>query len=134
MATSSCHLVDSSGYPWRPRLSVGCGCSAGMEQSATRDSGVLLTFNILKGDQVSPFSSVIRLTWRCPFRPSADVCIELCNSFRCKFCKVPPQLCDGSTIILTSLVVSSSSSSSISSSSSSSSRSSNSRSSSSSSM
>jgi len=105
MATSSCHLVDSSGYPWRPRLSVGCGCSAGMEQSATRDSGVLLTFNILKGDQVSPFSSVIRLTWRCPFRPSADVCIELCNSFRCKFCKVPPQLCDGSTIILTSLVV-----------------------------
>ena len=47
---------------WRPRLSGGC--SAGMEQSATRDSGLLLTFDIPKGDQVSPFSSVIQLTWR----------------------------------------------------------------------
>ena len=58
--------------------------NSGMEQSATR----LLTFDILKGDQVSSFLSVIRLTWRCPFRPSADVCIELCNSFRYKLCKV----------------------------------------------
>jgi len=95
--------VDSSGYPWRPRLSGGC--SAGMEQSATRDSGLLLPFDITKGDQVSPFSSVIRLTWRCPFRSSADVCVELCNSFRYKLCKVPPKLCDGSTIILTFVVV-----------------------------
>jgi len=30
------------------------------------DSGLLLTFDIPKGDQVSPFSSVIRLTWHCP--------------------------------------------------------------------
>ena len=52
--------VDSSSYPRRPRLSGGC--SACMEQSATRDSGLLLTFNIPEGDQVSPFSSVIRLT------------------------------------------------------------------------
>ena len=44
-----------------------------MEQSATRD--------IPKGDQVSAFSSVIRLTRRCSFRPSADVCVELYNSF-----------------------------------------------------
>ena len=39
------------------------GCSACME-SATGDSGLLLTFDIPEGDQVSPFSSVIRLTWR----------------------------------------------------------------------
>ena len=26
-------------------------------------------------------------------------CIELCNSFISRFCKVPPQLCDGSTVI-----------------------------------
>jgi len=42
---------------------------------------LLLTFNILEGDQVSPFSSVIRLTWRRLLRWSADVCSELCNSF-----------------------------------------------------
>ena len=51
-----------------------------MEQSATRDSGLLLTFDIPEGDQVSPFSSVIRLTWHRLLRWSADVCIELCNS------------------------------------------------------
>jgi len=87
--------VDSSGYPRRPRLSSSC--STCMEQSATRDSGLLLSFNIPEGDQVSPFSSVIRLTWRHLLRWSADVCIELCNSFISRFCKVPPQLCDGST-------------------------------------
>jgi len=38
------------------------GWSAGMEQSATRDSDLLLTFEIPKGDQVSPLSSVIWLT------------------------------------------------------------------------
>ena len=54
--------VDSSSYPRRRRLSGGC--SACMKQSATRDSGLLLTFDIPEGDQVSPFSSVIRLTWR----------------------------------------------------------------------
>ena len=89
--------VDSLGYPWRLRLSGGC--SACMEQSATRDSGLLLTFDIPEGDQVSPFSSVIRLTWRRLLRWSADVCIELCNSFISRFCKVPPQLCDGSTVV-----------------------------------
>ena len=41
--------VDSSGYPPRPRLSGGC--SAGMEQSATRDSSLLLTFDIPERDQ-----------------------------------------------------------------------------------
>ena len=40
--------VESSGYPWRPHLSGGC--SACMEQSATRDSGLLLTFDISEGD------------------------------------------------------------------------------------
>jgi len=62
----------SSGYPWRPRLSGGC--SACMEQSATRYSGLLLTFDIPEGDQVSPFSSVILLTWRCLLRWSAVNC------------------------------------------------------------
>jgi len=38
-------------------------------------------------------------------RQPADVCVELCNSFRCRFCRKPPQLCDGSTIILTFVVV-----------------------------
>ena len=56
--------VDSSSYPRRQRLSVSGGCSACMEQSATRDSGLLLTFDIPEGDQVSPFSSVIRYGWR----------------------------------------------------------------------
>ena len=70
-----------------------------MEQSATTDSGLLLSFDIPEGDQVSPFSSVIWLTWRHLLRWSADVCIELCNSFISRFCKVPPQLCDGSTVI-----------------------------------
>jgi len=79
--------VDSSGYPWRPRLSGGC--STWIEQSATRDSGLLLTFDIPEGEQVSPFSSVIWLTWRRLLRWSADVCIELCNSFISTFCKVP---------------------------------------------
>jgi len=69
-----------------------------MEQSATRDWGLLLTSNISEEDQVLPFSSVIQLTWSCLFRPS--VYTELCNSFAYKLCKVPPQLCDGSTIIL----------------------------------
>ena len=70
-----------------------------MEQSATRDSGLLLTFDIPEGDQVSPLSSVIWLTWRRLLRWSADVCIELCNSFISRFCKVLSQLCDGSTVI-----------------------------------
>jgi len=74
-------------------------CSACMEQSATRDLGLLLTFDIPEGDQVSPSSSVIWLTWRRLLQWSADVCIELCNSFISRFCKVPPQLCDGSTLI-----------------------------------
>jgi len=84
-------------YPWWPRLSGGC--STCMEQSATSDSGLLLTFDSPEGDQVSLFSSVIWLTWCRLLRWSADVCIELCNSFISKFCKMPPQLCDGSTVI-----------------------------------
>jgi len=53
--------VDLSAYARRPRLSSGC--SAGMEQThATRDLGLLFIFDILKGDQGSAFSSVIRLT------------------------------------------------------------------------
>ena len=50
---------NSSSYPRQPRLSGGC--SACIEQSATKDSGLLLTFDIPEVDQVSPFSSVIRL-------------------------------------------------------------------------
>jgi len=41
------------------------------------DSDLFLTFDIPKGDLCSPILSVIRLTWRGPFRPSADVCVEL---------------------------------------------------------
>ena len=77
-------------------------------RACTRDSGLLLTFYIPEGDQVSPFSSVIRLTWRRLLRWSADVCIELCNSLNLNFCK----LCDGSTLIHDICSSSSSSSSS----------------------
>jgi len=70
-----------------------------LEQSATRDFCLLLTLDIPERDQVSPFSSVIWLTWRRLLRWSADVCIELCNSFISSYCKVSPQLCDGSTVI-----------------------------------
>jgi len=91
--TMTLSAVDSSSYPQRPRLSGGCSAC----MSATRDSGLLLTFDIPEGDQVSPFSSVIWLTWRRLLRWSADVYIELCNSLNLDFCKVPPQLCDGST-------------------------------------
>ena len=41
---------------------TGMEQSAGMEQSSTRDSRLLLTFDIPKEDQVSPFSSVILMT------------------------------------------------------------------------
>ena len=37
-------------------------------QFVTRDSGLVLTSDISEADQVSPFSSVIRLTWRCFFQ------------------------------------------------------------------
>jgi len=64
--------VDSSSYPRRPRLSGGC--SACMEQSATRDSGLLLTFDILETNltffishtaDVAPSTSMVsrRLHW-----------------------------------------------------------------------
>ena len=47
-----------------------------------------LVSDIPKEDQFSPSSSVMRLTWRCPFRPSADVRAELYNSFcRATLCK-----------------------------------------------
>ena len=51
------------------------------------------------------YSSVIRLTWRCPLWRSGDVCVVcVCVSFRCcRFCIAPPLLCDGRTIILTFL-------------------------------
>jgi len=82
-------------------------CSAGASPILRTLSAGLLQLTSGWSSWCSPeasFLSVIRLTWRCPFRPSADVCVELNNSFRYKLCKVPPQLCDG-TIILTLLVV-----------------------------
>ena len=52
---------------WRILTSCShiCGCSTGVEQSATTD---LLATDISAGDQVSSFPSVIWLTeiWRCP--------------------------------------------------------------------
>jgi len=102
--------VYSSGYHWWPRLSGGC--STCMEQSTTRDSGLLLTFDIPEGDQVSPLSWVIWLTWRRLLRWSADVCIELCNSIISRFCKVTPQLCDDGSTVINDICSSSSSSSS----------------------
>jgi len=50
---------------FKPRIS--CGCSAGVEQSATTDQGRLLATDISAGDQVSSLPSVIWLmeVWRC---------------------------------------------------------------------
>jgi len=46
---------------------VSCGCSVGVEQSATTDQGRLLATDISVGDQVSSFPPVIWLmeVWRC---------------------------------------------------------------------
>jgi len=75
----------------------------------TRACSSLLTF---RRETKSPLIRHIWLTWRRLLRWSADVCIELCNSFRSRFCKVAPQLCDGSTLIHDICSSSSSSSSS----------------------
>ena len=66
-----CRLSNNAGAinpsinSWWPRIS--CGCSAGMEQSATTDQGRLLATEISAGDQVSFFPEVIWLmeVWRC---------------------------------------------------------------------
>jgi len=50
-----CRCRRLVGHSCRPRLSGGC--RAGVEQSATRDSGLVLTCDISEADQVSPFSS-----------------------------------------------------------------------------
>ena len=62
-------LLTPRHYPWRPRLSGGC--IACMEQSATRDSGLLLTFDIPQGDQVSPF--FVRLNHTANVAPSTPI-------------------------------------------------------------
>ena len=87
--------VDSSGYPWRPRLSGGC--SAGVEQSATRNSGLLLTFDISKGDQVSPFPSVSRtadlaLSTQTVSKLQSTLSSATVKLIAYKLCKVLPQL------------------------------------------
>jgi len=58
--------VNSSGNSRRPRVS--CGCSAGMEHSASRDQDRLLSDNIPAPNQGLSFPSVIRLTevYHCP--------------------------------------------------------------------
>ena len=43
-------------------LCVSCGCSMGVEQSATRDQGYLLAIDISTGNQVSSFLPVIWMT------------------------------------------------------------------------
>ena len=72
--------VDSSGYPRRPRLSGGC--SAGMEQSATRDLDLLLTFDIPEGDFFVSHTADLALSTLTVSRRLR----ELCNSFRRRFC------------------------------------------------
>ena len=89
--------VDSSSYPRRPRLSGGC--SACMEVEI-RACSSLLTFQ-RETNKVSPFSSVILYGWGGAVysdgqETSALSCAAVLNL---DFCKVPPQLCDGSTLI-----------------------------------
>ena len=91
--------VDSSSYPRRPRLSVGC--SACMEQSATKDSGLLLTFDIPGRGGTKSHLFRQSYGWRGAVysegqRTSALSCATVLNL---DFCKVPPQLCEGSTLI-----------------------------------
>ena len=84
-------------YPRRPRISGGC--SACMAQSATRDSACswILTF------RRETKSHLFRQShgWRGAVyfdgrQTSALSCATVLNLY---FCKVPPQLCDGSTLI-----------------------------------
>ena len=59
--------INSSGNSRRPRVS--CGCSAGMEQSASTDQDRLLSDNIPAPNQGLSFPSVIWLMelYHCPF-------------------------------------------------------------------
>ena len=77
--------------------------SVGMEQSATRDSALLLTCDISERDQVSPFPSVVL---------GAVYSLQtISNRLRLRWAvlyqrvKCPRNYCDGSTIIWTFLVV-----------------------------
>ena len=78
------------------------GWSTGMEQSATRDSGLFPTYNFLEGDQVSPFPSVIWLT--CTVRSDRQLTsvLSCATILDLNFVKVPRNCCD---VIWTSVVV-----------------------------
>ena len=85
MTDEKCETLSPSGMSKvrsRPE-SLVAACSMSIRIRIRTSTGV--TFDIPEADQVSPFSSVIRLTSRCLLRWSADVCIELCNSFRSRF-------------------------------------------------
>jgi len=90
--------VDSSGYPCRPRLSGGC--RAGVEQYATRDSGLVLTCDISEADQVSPFrQSYGWLGAVCSDRQQTSA-LSCTTVLSYKLCKVPRNCCDSSTVIM----------------------------------
>jgi len=52
-----CSAVDSSGYPWRPRISGGRSAAWNSLPPETRACSSLLS-DILKGNQVSPISNL----------------------------------------------------------------------------
>ena len=89
---------------WRPRLSRGC--SAGMEQSATRYLCLVSAphFWHFRGRPNLTFASHTANSALSVQTISTHL-NELYNSFAYKLCKVPPQPCDRSTITLTFLVV-----------------------------
>jgi len=90
--------VDSSGYPWRPRLSDGC--NAVVEQSATRDSGLLFTRDISEGAQVSPFPSVIRLTCAVRWDRRRTSALSCATVLDLNFVKCLRNCCDGITLYI----------------------------------
>ena len=87
----------SAWQPKTPRLTV-------MEQSATRDSGLLLTFTFRRETKSHLFASHTAELALSTLMVSRRLRWTV-QHFRCRFCKEPPQLCDGSTIILTFVVI-----------------------------
>jgi len=74
----------------RPR--VFGGCSAGVEQSATRDSGLFPTCDISVEDQVSPFRQ--SYGWLgAVYSDRQQTSASAVQRFLIKLCKVPMQLC-----------------------------------------
>ena len=98
-SSALCRLSDDAGAV-NPAINsqwscISCGCSAGVEQSATTDQGRLLTIDISAGDQVSSFPSVIWLTevWHCLCWLTVQLSARDMQHYLCFFVKCPRNCC-----------------------------------------